>query len=169
MVVFWNEGVAEANAGLDILGVRGPDQSHEALLTGGITTISARARYLGLLSWFLDEWYRRALEGGRALHDEDAQLVALRRLEKVVLLSTIAGKDSGESGDIRGVLGSDLWAEDVAAFERGGSVDLAATKGGASLGTYVQPCIQLRLLLDSAPLGVLAAGRELADYVNAAP
>ena len=163
MVVFWNEGVAETNAGLDILGVRGADQSHEARLTGGITTISARARYLSLLPWFLDEWYRRALEGGRARHDEDAQAAALRRLEKVVLLATVVGKDLGETGDIRGVLGSDLWAEDIAEVERGGSIDLTATKGGASLGTYVQPCIQLRLLLDSAPLGVPAAGRELAD------
>jgi len=168
MVVFWNEGVAETNAGLDILGVRGADQAHEARLTGGITTISARARYLTLLPWFLDEWYRRALEGGRARHDEAAQLAALRRMEKVVLLSTIAGEDNGESGDIRGVLGSDLWAAEIAALERDEPVELAATKGGASLGTYVQPCIQLKLLLDQAPLAVPVGGQQVAQARRAA-
>lgn len=63
---------------------------------------------------------------------------------------------------------SDLWAAEIETLERDEPVELAATKGGATLGTYVQPCIQLKLLLDQTPLAVPFVGQQVAQARRAA-
>ncbi len=161
--VFWNEGVSSTSAGIDILGIRGADQAHEGRWTGGITTISARARYLTLLPWFLDEWYRRAQARGDLQHDETALTAALRRMEQIVFLATEYEARSGAPGDGRAVLGSELWEDMPAALAAGHEVTLETNRGGASLGTYVQPCIRLRLVADGRPLRVPPRGQEVAE------
>jgi hypothetical protein len=53
MNVGWGSPPAETSGGLDLLGVRRLDQSIEASLVVGITTISLRGRYLSILRWAL--------------------------------------------------------------------------------------------------------------------
>src|SRR6266568_4274280 len=100
---------------------------------------------------------------GRRSLTRTKMTAALRRLEKVVFFATVVGRSHGESGDARGVLGSEIWAEELLELESGGAVALDSARGGASLGTYTQPCVQLQLLAEGTPLGVPPRGREIAE------
>ena len=48
MNVTWGSRLDDETKGLDVLGIRALDQSIEASLTNGITTISIRARYISI-------------------------------------------------------------------------------------------------------------------------
>src|ERR1035438_5604630 len=111
METFWNSGERQKIRGLDILGLRQLDQQLENRWVAGITTISFRARYLTLLTWILSEFYQGELRrgGGKSIFDNDLLESILARLKFVILASTSAGKQWGESGDTYGVLGSDIY------------------------------------------------------------
>ena len=146
--IFWNSGEKETIEGLDVLGYRRIDQNLERRWVAGITTISYRARYLSLLPWLLEEIFERSLAEGNGLStfDEDRLDAALRRLELVVFLASKLGERWGESGNTYGVLGSDLFTDELELITSQGHVSADTDKGGASLGTYLMPCRSLGLL-----------------------
>ena len=154
MQTFWNLGEREKIKGLDILGLRGLDQRIERQVVAGITTISFRARYLSLLPWALAEFYEAEIKrcGGKAEFDQKRFVNTLRRLEFVVLAASKWGKDHGESGTTYGVLGSDLYSDDLNTLMEVGRGNVPSSKGGASYGTYIMPCRSFGIL-DTSSVG----------------
>lgn len=87
-----------------------------------------RARYVTLLRWFLDEWYRRAQARGDEQHDENALTAALRRMEQILFLATELAARAGAPGDGRAGLGSEFWEDMPAALARGNEVTLETNR-----------------------------------------
>ncbi len=86
MQVFWNKGEQNKTKGLDILGVRRLDQGLEAQWVSGITTISYRVRYISLLTWFINKFYKTKLEtNNKSIFDDKQCAEALTRLAFVIL------------------------------------------------------------------------------------
>lgn len=167
MQTFWNAGERQIIKGLDILGLRQLDQSIESSWVAGITTISFRARYLSLLPWAIQEFYERELEagGGRAIHDESKFKMMLSRLEFAVLISTMIGKDWGESGTTYGVIGSRLFVNDLKDMEADGQIELNFKQNSALLGIYIMPASAFGILdtgseTDGIPVKISPLGRQ---------
>ena len=118
MQIFWNNGERETIKGLDILGLRALDQGIEQKWVSSVTTISFRARYLSLLPWLFTEYYSSQLDsdGGQAVFDYGHFKQVAARMELIVLAATRMGANWGESGKTFGLIGSDLFAEDVNAL-----------------------------------------------------
>lgn len=145
---FWNQGEKEVIRGLDILGYRQVDQDVEKEWVSGITTISNRARYLSLVPWLVAEYYERLGLGTTesiAEPDYNELLAFHRRLELVMLACTLhTDRESGKHTG--GLIGPDVYVDEIAALKRGETITLDLTRGGASYGTYVTPCRAFGLL-----------------------
>jgi hypothetical protein len=168
MESFWNSGEREKIKGLDILGLRQLDQSIEQKWVAGITTISIRARYLSMLPWIIAEFYKQQLKlgSGHAEFNESLFYETLSRFEFIVLFASWAGQEWGESGDILGVIGQNLYRESLSEFEKNGKVEVVSDKGGASYGTYVMPCRSFGILNttgqdEAAPVKITPIGQKL--------
>lgn len=168
MECFWNSGEREKIKGLDILGLRQLDQSIEQKWVAGVTTISFRARYLSLLPWLLAEFYKHQLDlgGGRAEFDESVFKETLSRFEFVVLFASRFGKDWGESGNVLGVIGPNLYKDSLFEFEENGRVEVVSNIGGASYGTYIMPCRTFGILdttggSEAAPAKITPIGQKI--------
>lgn len=138
MEIFWNSGDLEKTGGLDILGIRGTDQNLERKLVAGITTISYRARYLSLLTWFLYEYSNRLAQTGSKLQVKQFRQ-SLRRLEFVILAASKIAETKKEPGYFLRILGSDLYTDLIKEFNDNGSISLNHEKGGSIYGTYINP------------------------------
>lgn len=168
MTFHWGADLLEETAGLDVLGVRGIDQSIELAMVNGITTISQRGRYLSLLPWALGEFFSAHAAGG---FEWDALTRHLRRVEFVVLAATRMDVVINK-GDPTGTIGADLHAEALASLLGGENVVLPENKGGSILGTYLSPCRALGLLKDSTdgvPYKLTPRGRAVWEARNAQP
>jgi hypothetical protein len=169
MLPFWNSGESDKIQGLDILGLRQLDQNLERDWVAGITTISFRARYLTLLPWALAELYEHELKrgGGKGIIADGRMGEVLARLKFIIFAASATGTDWGESGDTFGVLGSTLWADQLAEFKATGRSALPSAQGNDVYGTYVMPCRGFGLLMDSSsgadggPIVIGPRGREL--------
>jgi len=174
MQIVWNSGQKEKSKGLDILGLRSLDQKIERDWVAGITTISFRARYLSLLPWFLAEFYAFEIkrQGGSAEFDEKYFRNCLRRLEFIILVSSKLGREWGESGDTYGVLGSNLYEEDLNKLIEKGQIELSPVKGGSLYGVYIMPCRMFGILDTSSvgpegPAKITPRGREFYEARSA--
>jgi hypothetical protein len=168
MQTFWNSGEREKIPGLDILGLRQLDQNLEGRWVSGITTIAFRARYLTLLPWILAEFYESELSRGQGQVGFDPKRLdaVLARLKFVILASSSCGGMWGESGETFGVLGSDIFANQLAAFKAEKQISLPDARGIDVYGTYVMPCRGFGLLTDSptgsgVPLSIGLRGQEV--------
>lgn len=173
MQTFWNSGEREKIPGLDILGLRQLDQNLEGRWVSGITTIAFRARYLTLLPWILAEFYESELRRGQGtiVFDPKRLDTVLARLKFVILAASSCGETWGESGDTFGVLGSDIFSDQLAVFKANKQLRLPSAKGSDVYGTYVMPCRGFGLLTDSSggsgvPLSIGLRGQELRSTRN---
>lgn len=145
--LFWGDGLRKQIKGLDVLGVRRVDQVAESRLSGGITTVSQRARYLSDLTWLVTEWMVRETRDGAAEHDHYSFRQAQGRLEALVLAATaVAGAD----GNQRGLIGAQLYGEQMKALKGGGSFVLPEGGSATLLNTYYGPVRAMDLLMDAA-------------------
>jgi len=145
---FWNQGEKQVTLGLDILGYRQVDQAVEKEWVSGITTISYRARYMSLIPWLVAEYYEQSglrSEGDVGEPDYEGLLALARRLELVVLACT-RHTDRESGGRSGGLIGPDIYVDEMARLENGEAVAPTPSRGGASYGTYVSPCRAFGLL-----------------------
>src|SRR5262249_41670277 len=144
---FWNAGEKDVTQGLDILGYRRVDQGVEVEWVNGITTISQRARYLSLLPWLLVEYLRsEGLGQKEEIEPNYDRLIALHRRLEIVVLAATRETDRRFKRNTDGLIGPDLFGDEITRLERGEDIALTPTKGGASYATYVRPCQALGLI-----------------------
>lgn len=168
MDIFWNSGQKDMTNGLDILGIRRLDQNIELAWVSGITTISFRARYMSLLPWIITEYYNTELksQGSEAEYDEGKLYDMIRRMEMIMFFCTEIGSTWGESGNTYGVIGSDLYSQQLNTLKAERMIMLTSEKGGASLGTYIAPCRSFGILADGddesgIPIKITSRGKQL--------
>lgn len=176
MEIFWNSGEHDKIKGLDILGLRQLDQSLERNWVSSITTISIRARYLTLLPWTLAELFDYEIKhgGGKATINNDRFSEVLARLKFTILAASAIETDREESGNTYGVLGSELYANQLSEFKEKGKLELPSTKGSDVYGTYVMPCRGFGLLTDMSggsglPVAISPRGQELRKLIADKP
>src|SRR5215475_1005078 len=103
MEVAWGDELSEETQGLDILGIRGLDQSLETALANGITTISLRGRYFTILPWLIGEFFEAQKEANVTKFAEDQLRTFIGRVEYLTLACTVMDDSGGTAG---GALGS---------------------------------------------------------------
>ena len=147
---FWNKGEKELIRGLDIMGLRQLDQSIERELVAGITTISARARYLTLLPWVFAAYYEDKLANGvdQSHFDWGDMDKVLARLEFVVLAASRFVSDNDEYGLTFGMIGPDTHSDNLDKFEKEKEIQIPDSKEGGALGTYIMRELKLDLSSD---------------------
>ena len=143
MDVAWGDGLGEETQGLDIVGVRGLDQSLEAALVNGITTVSLRGRYLTLLPWAIGEFFAAEIAANATQFAEARFKGFLARVEFLALACTTLDDGSGDPG---GVLGRVIYQTEMVALAAGETVTFPIDRPGGMLGTYFGPCRALGLV-----------------------
>ncbi len=169
MEIFWNNGERETIRGLDIMGLRQLDQKIEQKLVLNITTISIRARYLTLLPWIYAEFYRRELDchGGKAAFDAEQFQGVLARMEFAVIAASRFHSQEGESDANYGMIGPDVFKDELAEFLDNDKVSLDfGGRGGTSLNTYIMPCkgfgiLNTDLEESSVPVSITPRGTRI--------
>lgn len=139
--IFWNASEKEVSQGLDILGYRQVDQNVEKAWVSGITTISIRARYIALVPWLVAMYYERNGLGSDDKIDEpdyDEFLRLNRRLDFVVLACT-RHLDEERGEHTVGLIGPDVYEDELASLLQGEAVELELNQGAGSYATYVAP------------------------------
>ncbi len=143
MDVAWGDKFDGSTQGLDILGVRGLDQSIEARLVNGLTTVSLRGRYLTILPWALGEYFDADRQARVTEYDEDRFRTFLFHVEYLTLAATTLDANPGDAG---GALGSVNFAKEMVALKAGDAIQVPSGRLGGMLGTYFGPGIALGLM-----------------------
>jgi hypothetical protein len=143
MEVGWGDALSEETQGLDVLGIRGLDQSLETALANGITTISLRGRYFTLLPWLIGEFFEAEKNAGATAFAEDRLRTFIGRVEYLTLACTIMD-DSG--GNPRGALGSVTFRDAMTELLSGATIPFPENHVGSILGTYFGPCRAIGLV-----------------------
>lgn len=156
--------------GNPLLGFESLQDRHVALAESGHATnccfdLSASglgARYISILAWAIGQYFVDESAGGRVRHDKEAQAVYLNRVRFLVLAATLL--DDGTSR--MGAMGSDYFADEMAALVAGNTVRLPDTGNLAVLGTYFGPASALGLLetrpeSSGLPFGLTARGTAM--------
>jgi hypothetical protein len=153
MDVAWGDKFDGSTQGLDILGVRGLDQSIEARLVNGLTTVSLRGRYLTILPWALGEYFDADRQAGVTEYDDDRFRAFLFHVEYLTLAATTIDPNPGDAG---GALGSVNFAKEMVALQAGEAIQVPKERLGGMLGVYFGP---------STALGLMRAGDHDEPYV----
>src|SRR4051794_33284451 len=119
MELFWGDGLDEETQGLDILGIRGLDQSLEIALANGITTISLRGRYFTILPWLIGEFFEAEKNAGTTNFAMDRLRNFIGRVEYLALACTVMDSSGGDGS---GALGSVNHREAMAKLRSGAAV-----------------------------------------------
>lgn len=170
MEIFWGEGLGEETQGLDILGVRGLDQSLETALANGITTISLRGRYFTILPWLIGEFFRAEERAGATVFDADRLRTFVGRVEYLTLACTVVDDSGGDGG---GTLGSVVFRDAMSRLRAGDNIPFPKDRRGSILGTYFGPCRALGLVKPAEggaapPFSLTPRGQEIWAVRNAA-
>ena len=163
MDIAWGEKFGDQSQGLDIIGVLGLDQSLEAALANGITTISIRGRYFSILPWAIGEFFANEIQTQATHFDSKRFQAFLARVEFLVLACTSLDKTGGDAG---GALGANTFRMQMAALSRGETVPYPATGNSSILGTYFGPCRAIGLVRSATgangePFLLTPRGQEL--------
>jgi hypothetical protein len=143
MEFFWGDGLGEETQGLDILGIRGLDQSLEIALANGITTISLRGRYFTILPWLIGEFFEAEKSAGATTFAMERLRNFIGRVEYLTLACTVTDISGGDGS---GALGSVNYREAMAKLRSGAAIPFPKDRGGSILGTYFGPCRALGLV-----------------------
>lgn len=170
MALFWSDKLGEDTDGLDILGIRGLDQSLETALANGVTTISLRGRYLTILPWMAGEYFEADRVAGNTDFDLDRFRIFSSRVEYLTLACTAL---DGSSGDDGGALGSVSHSAVMGDLRSGESIPFPRSPRSAMLGTYFGPCRAIGVMKTSdsgspQPIALTPRGSEIWSARNAA-
>jgi hypothetical protein len=150
MELGWGKPLKAQIQGLDILGVRGLDQSLEEKLVNGITTVSWRARYFSLLPWAIGEFFEREKQAAGTTYNDEAFVKFVSRVELLTLAATAADPLNSDAG--RG-LGGDRYETELRMLRGGTPITFPQDAGEGLVNAYKGPC---------RALGILAAADESA-------
>jgi hypothetical protein len=170
MEVFWGDGLGEETKGLDILGVRGLDQSLETALANGITTISLRGRYFTILPWLIGEFFHAEEKAGATAFEADRLRTFVGRVEYLTLACTVMDDSGGDPG---GALGSVTFRDIMGRLRGGATIPFPKDRRGSILGTYFGPCRAIGLVKSAEsgaaqPFSLTPRGKEIWVVRNAA-
>lgn len=169
MEVVWGDALSEETQGLDILGVRGLDQSLETALANGITTISLRGRYFTILPWLIGEFFETEKNAGAATFDLDRLRRFIGRVEYLTLACTVMDDSGGNAG---GALGSVTFRDTMGELRSGATIPFPKNRVGSILGTYFGPCRAIGLVktesLAPQPFSLTPRGMKIWEIRKAA-
>ncbi len=170
MALFWGDKLGEETDGLDILGIRGLDQSLETALANGITTISLRGRYFTVLPWLVGEFFEADKLTGATVFDLDRLRIFCSRVEYLILACTTLDEAVGDNG---GALGSVSHRDVMDQLRSGATIPFPKTPRSALLGTYFGPSRAIGLVKTSQsgapePIALTPRGKEIWSVRNAA-
>ena len=170
MEVFWGDGFGEETQGLDILGVRGLDQSLKTALANGITTISPRGRYFTILPWLIGEFFHTEEKAEATVFEANRLRTFVGRVEYLTLACTIL---DNSGGDLGGALGSVTFRDTMDRLRAGATIPFPKDRRGSILGTYFGPCRAIGLVKSAEgggpqPFSLTPRGKELWAVRNAA-
>jgi hypothetical protein len=143
MDVAWGDALDDGSAGQDILGIRGLDQSLEAALVNGLTTVSQRGRYLTILPWAVGEYFAAERDAGRGEYDKAQFQRFLFRVEFLTLAASVLVE---KDGDAVAALGARNFGVQMAAIKAGEPTPIPTDRIGGMLNTYFGPCQQLGII-----------------------
>lgn len=163
-MIYWGMNISENTQGLDVLGVRYYDQSIEARLVNGITTIAARGRYFSILPWSIRLYYERLISKNE-IFSKKGLMTFLTRIE-ILIIATSIEDPSGKAGGA--LLGSNVYSAEMKALTSGKSIRLPDSESSRMLNTYYNPCKSIGLLNDgrgedTTPIRLTRRGRRVAD------
>ena len=164
MDLAWGDGFGEETQGLDIVGVRSRDQRLEVALVNGITTISARGRYLTILPWTIGEYFSKEHDAAPHEFDEAGLQTFMARVEFLTLACTSLDEAAGDAG---AALGTDVFFNEMRELKNDRPVAFPEHRSGSMFGTYFGPSRAIGLLRSgdasrAEPMAVLTPrGREV--------